>query len=72
MRYERCCCLAISVGKLGEVWGRRVQFGCVEAGWCGGAVVGKLVKPVTFWGLGARASSSRGTYWGWSDGFLKK
>jgi hypothetical protein len=38
----------------------------------GGAVVGKPVKPVTFWGLEAGSSSSRGTYWGWSDGFLKK
>jgi hypothetical protein len=74
VRYERCCCLAILVGKwLGEGWGRGVRFGWVEAGWkLGGAVAGKPVKQVTFWGLGAGASSSKGTYWAWSDGLLKK
>ena len=41
MRYERCCYLVISVGKLREGWGRGVQFGCVEAGWCGGGEAGE-------------------------------
>jgi hypothetical protein len=42
VRYKRCCCLAISVGKgLREGWGRGVQFGCVEARWCGGGEAGE-------------------------------
>jgi hypothetical protein len=64
---------AVSPFWWGNGWERDGGEECGLAGWkLGGAVAGKPVQQVTFLGLRAGASSSKGTYWAWSDGLLKK